>query len=74
MLMVEHGLIDQRRLRRALHDVWHEREGGPPGAFVAPPTSWTQRFEQMAEAHGIETTAFDAALRVVADLWNSVID
>lgn len=73
VLLVEHDLIDPRRLATAVRDVWDERDGSlPPAALPALPPSWPERYEQIAVDHDLTTASFAAAVALVTALWSDM--
>lgn len=73
ILLAEHELIDPRRLKTAVRDVWDERDGSPPPtAFPTLPTSWPARYERLAVEHDLTTASFPAAVALVTALWSDM--
>lgn len=70
VILSEHDLLEPSALAAAVQLVWGERDGvGPPALFSPLPTSWPDRYEQLAAEHELSTTSFSAAVATMATLW-----
>jgi len=73
VILAEHELIDPRRLRTAVRDVWAERdECPPPASFPALPASWPERYERLAGDHDVTIASFPEAAELVTTLWSAM--
>ncbi|MGH3002818.1 MAG: nucleotidyl transferase AbiEii/AbiGii toxin family protein [Gaiellaceae bacterium] len=73
MLLDDSGLVSVSRLSVAVTDVWAERDStAPPVAFPELPTSWPERYEQLAAENGVEPRSFSAAAGRAAELWSEL--
>ena len=73
VILIEHELLDTARLAAAVREVWAERDGAPPpSALPRLPPGWPERYERLANEHGVHTASFSTANAVLTTLWNEM--
>ena len=72
VILSEHGLIDVSEAATAIQAVWSERDSTPPSVLPPLPTSWPDRYERLADEHGLHAATFPDAVAVVATLWSEM--
>lgn len=72
VILSEHGLVDMSAAATAVQAVWSERDSTPPSVLPPLPTSWPDRYERLADEHGLHAATFPDAVAVVATLWSEM--
>lgn len=72
-LLSEHDLLDLAQVAAQARAVWSERETADPQAVPpALPASWPERYQRIADEHGL-TTTFTEATALYEALWMALI-
>lgn len=70
VILIEHQLLNDAKLRAHIQSVWRERNNDdPPARLPAFPETWPNRYERLAEEHDLATSAFSDAALLVEELW-----
>lgn len=73
VIVIEHGLVTPVAVAIAARAVWAERDAtAPPGQLPPFPSSWPQRYDELATAYDIDAQTFRAAARLVENLWTQM--
>ena len=72
VILSEHGLVDMSAAATAVQAVWSERDSTPPSVLPPLPTSWPDRYERLADEHGLHAATFSDAVAVVVTLWSEM--
>jgi hypothetical protein len=74
VILIEHDLLDPRQAGTAIRRVWAERNRAePPAALPVLPETWPDRYERHVADHDIQARTFNAAIRLVHELWDAMI-
>jgi len=73
VILIERGLLQPAAVAGSAAQVWLERDGTPPPTVLPSlPESWHDRYQALAETHGIRATTLPAAVALVTELWTSM--
>jgi hypothetical protein len=72
IILAEHGLIELAAAAAAVRTVWAERGDVLPSAMPPLPTSWIDRYEQLAADQGMHASTFREAVAIVTSLWTEM--
>jgi hypothetical protein len=70
VILIEHGLITPGAVAVAVRAVWVERDAAAPPSQLPPfPSSWPQRYEELAADYDVDARTFSRAADLVQGLW-----
>ena len=73
VILIEHQLLNEMKLRAHIQSVWRERnDENPPPRLPAFPQTWPPRYERLADEHDLTTTSFREAVLLVEELWSKI--
>lgn len=73
VLLIERDLPTPALARRAVQNVWRERDDrDPPRELPELPASWPQRYAALAEGLDVDATNFATAYALVAGYWQQL--